>query len=1092
MRRAYNHHHRFRSKNPFLGEEFLVFANDGGSEGSAAPPLPKGPSKTPAEEFHDEVQKGPKPKEMGELVELFADDPRPPLTKAVDHYQYLAGQIRFYERINRYLQTTTEDFDMGALPWSKSGESIEEAVSNLEEKVANLDLDIDPETWTSIRNSEERDQRQEMINVMVGIYEKLEAAKNEQAQVVHNEYIKHYVSEYDGLIESWENTPDVYQDYAKEKIAQYKVAQAHLKKQIENRVDVDDEAKLMELLRSYKGVLDNEKNELVTARQEVENPVNLSEVELMFRGIQKVKRVEFSSRYEEYKSKIGSILTALERVKNEVARSDLDDTERGSRIKKVDGLIKKYKEGLEGAEGFAANTFSNPDIHTEKDENGKDVPKTMKGVTGEPVFVPKGLKERIELLKSGALSPDETNVLATGVMNEMKSMKQAIDAFVDDVDTNFDKTLTALHDEDIEGPVRSPGFSMNIEIVWMSPMDVWKMVENASESFKRSFERSRMRKVGKVGSAITSPLSNLNFGPFQHFSVIPGDLAKKDDSAEDEAVSHYKDHYKSGDDNSVIALLHEARNPDQLKACLQLLAERGRLNWFDPKFLEQLNRRQSVIYFDTVKIEKFHANEPAFHRGLSTALEAIYGDADMFRNLNAQNSSAYNSGKEKFKQELINMSRSRGGLQKVAVEMLKEHYNAGESSTVNPQKFEYVIELGVIEGAVQPAELGLYFLIQAANTGLLPYERLVQLYANKANDIPYLEVLNEGIFNQQVLKQWASIDPIPHTFDTLAAYSVPHNYMRWFHTFVMHNPRVRDRASKIVSGGRDMDSDLAALFIPYASENSAINILQVLPSGAHAEEWLLNNIWNYELLTLHNQLAHMDEMENEQDGKFSSVKATSELTNMVAGFVKKDSVMSARYLTTGSKKYVKWTETLKNQKPRSSFVNGFFWDGGEKDATGKAKYGTVYDYVIEARKIITQLDPEIFDILFKQGIPTKAEVDRIVKIASERYNHDFDGVPPQNADALYEKIAGLIGAVVEKQNMEGGTLKNLIKNVTAGHQKFYDKQNEGVPDEQKIGGTISFYPSIDSEGNQNLQAANNNNWHHEETTGTSTGFRLAS
>ena len=98
---------------------------------------------------------------------------------------------------------------------------------------------------------------------------------------------------------------------------------------------------------------------------------------------------------------------------------------------------------------------------------------------------------------------------------------------------------------------------------------------------------------------------------------------------------------------------------------------------------------------------------------------------------------------------------------------------------------------------------------------------------------------------------------------------------------------------------------------------------------------------------------------------------------------------------------------------------------------------------------------------------------KVVNLAKSKYGYDFDGKPPNTADAMYEGIAGLIGAIISKQNVAGGTLKQLIAEVKSGHNEYYAAQNEKNGTEW--GGPINFYPSVDSEGQLIKQA--NKNWH---------------
>jgi hypothetical protein len=95
---------------------------------------------------------------------------------------------------------------------------------------------------------------------------------------------------------------------------------------------------------------------------------------------------------------------------------------------------------------------------------------------------------------------------------------------------------------------------------------------------------------------------------------------------------------------------------------------------------------------------------------------------------------------------------------------------------------------------------------------------------------------------------------------------------------------------------------------------------------------------------------------------------------------------------------------------------------------------------VRTREIITQIDPEIFGILFKDsGRPTEAEVARIVARAPD-YGYSFGNNPPRTSDELYRQLSGFISAMIQSQHNEGGNLRDLIARVKSTHVQV-DKIN---------------------------------------------------
>jgi len=1053
MRRGYNDHFRFRAKNPFLGEGQLVFA-DGDDPGVQAP------SKAPQpKSIHSEIQAGPQLKASPELIAMYPEgQPPTQLQIATDEFQVLEVNLDFLDRINRYIQTDTEKFDLGALPWKQNAEKISEAVTNLQATVTDLDLNVDKDVWVTIRNKEESEQRIQMVQLLSTWYEKIYETYRKRAQLIHELTVKAYVAEYDKLGAKWDDAPNVYRSYANHKKEQFEAAKANLLAQTSHEIPLGEEKRLVEMLAVYKHFFEDEEAKLNRALKEMEREVDLKGVQEKLDAVKERHSKEYKPKTSEFISKSNTILIHLRRLLTEVERSDLDDTEKKRRLKLLSEYVGKYEKGIKNVQSFSNETFSNSNPFLEIDENGKPgAPKLFKGTDGNMHQMPIGLQDRINMLNSGILDPEQVQALAGGIQDEVKNYDSILDKFKDDVEGGLDQALETISTETVAGPIRE-GFGSNREIIWMSPMDIWTMLEYAGQSFERSMNRTREYKVGKVGSMISRPLEKLSdWGPFKHFAVIPGDLDKKQTAAENEAVDFYMNDYKSNDDASVIQLSHEAGNKDQLKACIQLLAERGRLNWFDPLLLKQINRFQSVISFGLKNsdINTYHASKPKFDESLRVALDSIYGDADFFRNMTSQNESSFNSAKEKYKAELFNAARQRGGLQGVAVEMLRLQQLKGSDSKVDPAKFEYTIEIGITEGAIQPPELGLYMLIQAAHMGLLPFDRLEKLYANKAGAIPYLEIFNEKIFNHNVLKQWANIVPLDsESLNTMSGGAVPNKFMQWFHTFVMANPRVRGRIMKVLSQGTgNLDSDLLPLFIPYNSETVAANMLQINPHGHTIEEWVIHGASQYQLLALHNQLAHFDEQDKEQGANFGSVSAHDELSNMITNYIKWDSTLENRFDPSKGKDHVRWTDTMKKQGARCDFVDKIYWGSDDTDAEGNKYYGTTYGYALKVREIITELDPEVFEILFKEGAaPNPGEVQRVVEIAESRYGYDFGSAKPQDADTLYRQLSGIVNAIVRTQDSSTGTLRPLIAKVKAAHAEV----NDDV-------GRLQMYPPISKE-----------------------------
>jgi hypothetical protein len=210
-------------------------------------------------------------------------------------------------------------------------------------------------------------------------------------------------------------------------------------------------------------------------------------------------------------------------------------------------------------------------------------------------------------------------------------------------------------------------------------------------------------------------------------------------------------------------LLGRARNRDQVRALVELLAEQGRLDWNDPKFWNVLSNLSGM----RIPAGACKNDSELRDKWLQTTITAIWNQKDRYFDWRKQNDDGISSGKGKFSQLSDQLSNIDNGLKGRLQRQLTLWVDAKERGVsvpedVNPHLYEEVLHYAMRMGKMS-MEQKLFYLVQGVRYGLISVDRLQALagehggvlprfpvidYFNQRNNtIPELEVLGQRIEN---------------------------------------------------------------------------------------------------------------------------------------------------------------------------------------------------------------------------------------------------------------------------------------------------------------------------------------------------------
>ncbi|MCX6733404.1 MAG: hypothetical protein NTX63_01180 [Candidatus Peregrinibacteria bacterium] len=364
------------------------------------------------------------------------------------------------------------------------------------------------------------------------------------------------------------------------------------------------------------------------------------------------------------------------------------------------------------------------------------------------------------------------------------------------------------------------------ETQFISAQDVGELGKHIWEYWNRTWERRMKNRFAKFGS---------------HLPFIGTEMLRIKEDTEHEEVGKFKHAMEHMGDFEIRGLLNGSSNQDQIKACIEVLTEKGMMRWDDVRTWKAINRIPALSNDKKIPIPN-DGNAYAIvgmsesgipKKGmdyLKEAFENIWGDDNLYDSWRAKNKGAYKSGLDKYKSDAAALENDPNGLSGGMKMLLSEHMRGNQ---VDPQKYEEFIRYAIEEGKSN-AENRLYYIVMGVATNLLTLDRVADLNG-LCNKQPWLDFFTQAKDENKPLTLTTMQSQVPPYYNrtfTVSDFKVMANFFdndsdtskkkfgpgKNVHDFfwkkIMPHHTTQTRTLKASRGAEGMDHDDAHFFMP--------------------------------------------------------------------------------------------------------------------------------------------------------------------------------------------------------------------------------------------------------------------------------------
>lgn len=672
--------------------------------------------------------------------------------------------------------------------------------------------------------------------------------------------------------------------------------------------------------------------------------------------------------------------------------------------------------------------------------------------SGQSVDIKKGLKHQLEFFDKAPLDTQERRLLLRSMNDEMKEMKLAFDNIDIEANVKLVDSLEKLKQYQTNlGQLEGP---MTHEVIWINPIEAWGHVwHSVTTTIKGNMETEAKRGAGylqKQGTKwmanVPNPTNNQVLKSFKEFSANGQQEAEH---AEHGRVGDIQKGYEGFNTEHLLHIASETDDRWEFKACLNLLADRGRINWYDGWIYKQLNRWQK-----TIKIPE----DPNYHRTYITtsddmlrqAFVYIYRVTDDFKNIKNKNNGSWESKKGEFQKGLGLLAAEPGGLKKEADKLLgkfeEDHKNHIHFSQADPIKYEAIICYAIEQGKMM-GEDRMYYINKGIASGFLPFDRGAEL--TKLNntyppvdryDAPTARGDRPSIVD---IQEWACNDKVTNIYDVFETLS--------------DNAAANQRANKTISQGQNrVDHDDAPMLAGHIDAETMQGILSRNGQGGYGlpATGLQSLVVGHELWM--DMYAHRYK---DKPKEFND----AQLSRFVTMFMRFDGVTS-RQMFENQNTFWRLPSSADDDAPRcgGSYTNLF---GHETLRDKQGKKNSVRGYIDSVKGYLELLDfdPEIALIKklnnkeFKTTEEVKSFIGRFKKKCGDKAGDEiFASVEGQTTkiemiNKLYEVAIPAYINYITKTPQHAVRVKLMVDAINADHKKVWDAQDAARKATEKAG-----------------------------------------
>ncbi len=718
-------------------------------------------------------------------------------------------------------------------------------------------------------------------------------------------------------------------------------------------------------------------------------PGLLADIDHLEEEKQGILTPDFLAKYE---AAVDDVTGPLEKVIAEMKERGAEEAE----LKELEETLKGLKESR--------------DLDSQFDEMINSTEPSQQMVrAGTPFTLPKGLRKQVEFLKTFPANETESKHMLYRMQDAIKTARETLH----DTEKYTTETLPnyLLKVKLMQEKLHEPAPRKRRELMILSGPKTFSILKHVVTSlFERSWERDTKRKAGIFGNAAFGFLENIDvlkkYDLLRPFSELSSEADTEREHAETEGFQHYE---KVHEHLSVEHMIHKMQITDnefEFRGLIGLLTKKGRMRWDDEAFFKQLNKFQKIIHVSQ-NLDRHMEDRVKSEEHIKEAIYAIYGDVDIYRDWLSKNSSALKSEKQNKSARYGELSEQRVGdksaLQAKIDDILQKYKGDLAAhkhfSDADPIEYEAIIDYAIDQGKLDNED-ALYYMIQGigcghmGQPGLIPLERASEL-TGKNNNYPAIELFADKTKRGDRptladVQEWAQMSK--------------EEYIHWYHSYVMYQPKVRQRLNKAQSQGVKMDHDYFTGTAAYLSATSMEGLLRANETGGYGLQ--VTAVQNGSVGMLFG-LDVLAEEYNELGDKGKD--GLSRMVDMITRF---DGVLNGRMHRKESN-YMRLDYTAKDKEyPR--YVGAYKKYFGRGQMTTGQNLEKMKSYF----RILDSYDSNfpLFARLFDSGFATDQDAMAFAEGMMVEHPGIFGDAPaPQGIDGLYQVIGAYVAHIAKEK-----------------------------------------------------------------------------
>jgi len=294
----------------------------------------------------------------------------------------------------------------------------------------------------------------------------------------------------------------------------------------------------------------------------------------------------------------------------------------------------------------------------------------------------------------------------------------------------------ALSDVNTAKKKKKGTLSQRLGIQWLCVLDIIRIYKEFKEDVEGIWKSKQDHITAEAKAALTKNLPSKIFGvkiPIlgKYTERLPHYAERRKNQLELDRVKKWEDAFKNLDADSLVELIGANPTQDQLRASIQLLVEKGRMNWGDERVWKALNKFSKY----QMPIAPCKRSEAMRDKWLHKLISDIWGDKDMYDDWMTNNEGNYDKHKKSYTHAADNLSNVAGKMAhelRTILQLFVEHTDPHTGQLkeghilpeeVNPHHYEELLHYAMRMGKMS-MEQKMFFLIQGIRYHLLPINRL--------------------------------------------------------------------------------------------------------------------------------------------------------------------------------------------------------------------------------------------------------------------------------------------------------------------------------------------------------------------------------